>query len=58
MSEIEVASVIQEIEKQLENVLSRRREDIESDLAARIQKEKEAAHKLSLIHISEPTRPY
>ncbi len=42
---VEVASVIQEIEKQLENVLSRRREDIESDLAARIQKEKEAAHK-------------
>lgn len=42
---VEVASVIQEIEKQLDNVLSRRRVDIESDLAARIQKEKEAAHK-------------
>jgi len=49
MSEIqetagEVASVIQEIEQQLENVLSRKREDIESALAAKIQKEKEAAH--------------
>jgi uncharacterized protein YoxC len=50
MSEIqetmgEVASVIQEIEKQLENLLSKKREDIERALAARIQKEKEAAHK-------------
>jgi hypothetical protein len=50
MSEIqetrgEVASVIQEIEQQLENLLSRKREDIERALAVRIQKEKEAAHK-------------
>jgi hypothetical protein len=50
MSEIhettgEAASIIQEIEQQLENLLSRKREDIETALAARIQKEKEAAHK-------------
>ena len=41
----EVGSVILEIEQQLDNLLSQKREDIERALAAAIQKEKEAAHK-------------
>ena len=39
----ESASVIQEIEEQLETLLSKKREDIERALAAAIQKEKDAA---------------
>jgi len=41
----EVGSVILEIEQQLDNLLSQKREDIARALAAAIQKEKEAAHK-------------